>query len=157
MRTLSHILIWLLPIVLGIVVGAGLYEARVVVPLWAGASPETWHRTGIQFWAFVSTGPLTLILLASLIVVWWYRGAPRKWWLAALALLLVERTATFAYFIPTMVQLQDQPAFTPQVAARLETWRSANVARHLVSISAWLLSLRALYLLGGERALAAGR
>jgi hypothetical protein len=33
--------LWLFVITLGLDLGAGLYEARIVVPLWAGGVPET--------------------------------------------------------------------------------------------------------------------
>jgi H+/Cl- antiporter ClcA len=66
----TEILLWLFVINLGIVSGAGLYEARIVVPLWARAPPESLRSpdSGRKFWAFVSTIPLTLLSLANLLV-----------------------------------------------------------------------------------------
>ena len=144
MQAAARVLLWLYVIVLGVSVGAGLFEARVVVPIWASSPPETWVNTGTRFWAFITSGPLTLIILASLLVVWRFRGEARPWWLAALAVSVVERVATFAYFIPTMVGLQARTGLTPDVVATLDTWTTLNHARHAFAILAWLLALRAL-------------
>lgn len=152
MRTLASLLIWLLAILLGMSVGAGLYESRVVVPMWAETQPETWVNTGRAFWAFVTSGPLTLVALVSLVVVWRYEGAPRPWWLAALAVVVLERAATFGYFIPTMVELQQQTGASAEISARLATWSLLNHGRHVLSATAWLLSLRALSLLSARGA-----
>jgi hypothetical protein len=38
---MSRITLWLFVIALGLDLGAGLYETRIVVPLWAGGVPET--------------------------------------------------------------------------------------------------------------------
>lgn len=151
MQTLAPALIWLLVIFLGITVGAGLYEARVVVPVWSTTPPETWINTGTAFWALVSTGPLTLIVLVSLIAVWWFDGPARAWWLGALGIVLVERIVTFTYFIPTMIWLQQQGGMSPEVSSTLATWSFINHGRHVLTISAWLLSLKALSLLSTAR------
>src|SRR5216117_1293180 len=76
---LARIVLWLFVINLGIVFGAGLYEARIVVPLWASSPPESLRSpdSGRQFWAFVTTIPLTLLTLASLVAAW-HAPAPRR-------------------------------------------------------------------------------
>jgi len=38
---MARIALWLFVIALGIDLGAGVYEARIVVPLWANGVPET--------------------------------------------------------------------------------------------------------------------
>lgn len=148
MKRLAPALIWLLVITLGVTVGAGLYEGRIVAPLWARTPPPAWINAGPSFWAFVSTGPLTLVVLVGLVVIRRFDGPSRPWWLAALCVALVERIATFAYFIPTMVSLQQQQALTPEVVSTLATWSFANHGRHILTIAAWLSSLKALSLLG---------
>jgi hypothetical protein len=66
--SISVALLWLFVINLGIVVGAGLYENRVVVPQWASAPPHSLLApdSGLRFWAFATTGALTLLTLANL-------------------------------------------------------------------------------------------
>src|SRR5437899_6316649 len=105
---LARIVLWLFVINLGIVFGAGLYEARIVVPLWASSPPESlrWPDSGRKFWAFVTTIPHTLLSLANLVIAWHAQSPRREWWLAAAVVILVERISTFSYFIPTMLRLQ---------------------------------------------------
>src|SRR3989449_6647304 len=100
---LARIVLWLFVINLGIVFGAGLYEARIVVPLWASSPPESLRSpdSGRRFWAFVTTIPLTLLTLASLVAAWHAPAPRRESWLVAAVVILVERIATFSYFIPT--------------------------------------------------------
>ena len=154
MSRVSLALLWLLVVLLGISVGAGLYEARVMLPIWASTAPESWVNTGTRFWVFVSTGPLTLTVLASLWFAWRSTRPVRPWWIAAVAIATIERVATFAYFIPTMASLQGQPVADASAAiATLETWSLLNHGRHLLSISAWLLALKALSLSGQSNTL----
>lgn len=151
-RTIERILLWLFVINLGIALGAGLYEARIQVPEWLVSTPGglRWDaeaslraNTGLRFWAFVTTGPLTLLTLASLGLVWGAGGAARDWWLLAISLTVVERIATFAYFIPTMVRLQAAGAGA-QVQQTLGSWATANYVRHALNLAAWLCALQAL-------------
>jgi hypothetical protein len=56
--------------------GAGLYESQIVVPQWISSTPESgyhWNaeaarqaNTGLNFWVYVTTVPLTLSTLANL-------------------------------------------------------------------------------------------
>ena len=71
-------LLWLFVLNQGIAVGAGLYEQRLVLPLWFVPSPvgprvdtDAMRRidSGRRFWAFVTTGPLTLLTLVGLFAV----------------------------------------------------------------------------------------
>ena len=152
MRKHHIVALWLFVIFLGISVGAGLYEARIMVPIWRETSPETWLNTGIAFWAFVTTGPLTLLVLGGIFLAWRSHGPARRWWLYALGVSVVERIATFGYFIPTMIWLQAQPgSSTASVIETLDTWALLNHGRHILSASAWLLSLKALSLIGAGR------
>ena len=67
---LSTTLLWLLVMNLGVAFGAGIYEGRIVVADWITSSSDGgihWNpeaarsdNTGLRFWAFVTTGPLTL-------------------------------------------------------------------------------------------------
>ncbi len=76
---LKSLLLWLFVINLGIACGAGLYEARVVIPQWANIPPQTWPNTGLVFWVYVTTIPLTRLLLANLITAWMDGSTRRQW------------------------------------------------------------------------------
>ena len=144
------VLLWLFVINLGIAFGAGLYESRVVAPLWASAPPASLRtpESGLRFWAFVTTGPLTLLTLASLYFGWKAGGALGAWWLAAAIVALVERLSTFAFFIPTMLRLQRSTQPTEQVGEQFHRWRLFGYGRLTLDFAAWLLAMRALIVAG---------
>lgn len=158
---LSLVLLWLFVLNLGIAFGAGLYEARIVVPDWIlvdSSGVSRWNaeaarqdNTGLRFWAVVSTVPLTLLTVANLIAGWRARGTLRRWWLAAAAAALVERVFTFGFFIPTMIELMATPD-SPGAAATALLWSNLNHVRHAIMLAAWLLSLRTLTLAHAVRA-----
>jgi hypothetical protein len=145
-------LLWLFVLALGIAFGAGLYEHRIVVPQWLAPSPDGmlhWHPdaaqqddTGRRFWVFITTGPLTLLTLASLAAAWRSTGRTRRWWLAAALLSLLDRTFTFTYFIPAMAGLMDTPDSTESVAAAVR-WSTLNYLRHAIVLAAWICALKA--------------
>src|SRR5260370_35405623 len=100
-------LLWLFILNLGVVFGAGIYEARISVTRWIGpsqASGPGWHAeealrddTGRRFWAFTTTIPPTLLTLANLWAASQSSGPTRIGWLAAPLARLPRRTFTFTY------------------------------------------------------------
>lgn len=160
-RKTATILLWLFVINLGVAFGAGLYEHRVVVPRWIVSSPDAGSHwlaeavrqddTGLRFWAFVTTGPLTLLTLANLFAAWRAAAPVRAWWLAAALLALADRLFTFSYFIPTMVGLMGA-ADSPESVAVATRWSTLNYLRHAFVLAAWLASLKAFALLHERRA-----
>src|SRR5690349_407609 len=144
--TLTAILLWLFVINLGIAVGAGLYESRVVVPLWRSALPASLRtpESGLRFWAIATTVPLTLLTIASLVVAAQLKGPVGHWWLVAAAMAAGERAATFGYFIPTMLRLQRSTEAPEEIAKRFDRWAQRSWVRTAVDLAAWLLALRAL-------------
>lgn len=147
-QRLRTILLWLFVINLGVAFGAGVYEARVVIPGWRDLPPREWPNTGILFWVYVTTVPLTLLTLANLVAGWTTRGPQRRWWLGTAAIATVERIATFSYFIPTMVRLMSGELPAAEEEAGLSSWLFYNHGRHMLTFAAWLLALRALSLCG---------
>ncbi|MGH9840800.1 MAG: anthrone oxygenase family protein [Blastocatellia bacterium] len=153
------VLLWLFVINLGIVFGAGLYEARIAFPQWLVYSAESGYRwnaeaarqanTGLRFWVYVTTGPLTLLTLANLVAAWRAHGTIRGWWLSAAVAALADRIFTFSYFVPTMVKLMsDENLSQSQAVAMASRWGQLNYLRHLFVLGAWVLALRAFSLLG---------
>ena len=147
----STALLWLFVINLGIAFGAGLYEHRIVTSDWLSddGSGRHWNaaaarhdNTGLRFWAYVTTGPLTLLLLANLAAAWTTSGPERSWWLAAACLVLVDRILTFAYFIPTMVGLMNAADSAASVAAAAR-WMNLNYLRHALVFGGWMAALKA--------------
>ena len=153
------ILLWLFVINHGIALGAGLYEQRIILPLWFSRSSESGIRvnsaamrstdTGRRFWAFVTTVPLTLLTLANLVVAWQSKSSRHEWWLGAAVITLVERIATFSYFIPTALRLMRAEALPSiTVEAMASQWIALNHVRAALALIGWLAALRALSLPG---------
>lgn len=145
--------IWLLAIFTGIAFGAGVYEARVEVPQWLTTenSVLVWDAgvakvadPGLRFWAFVTTGPLTLLTLFGLFAVWKQTGAVKKWWLIVLGLLLIDRILTFGYFIPTMAELMGGDIPQAEAVQTAQMWANLNIVRLTASGLAFLASLKLL-------------
>jgi hypothetical protein len=154
---LHDTLLWLFVVVSGIAAGAGLYELRVNVPRWftssggAGLAVDVGairaDDSGRRFWAFVTTGPLSLLTLAALAAAWNPATAQDRWWLAAAGIMLVERIGTFAYFIPTLLAIMQArgPAAGP-AGLTARRWMQLNYVRAALACAGWLAALRALSL-----------
>jgi hypothetical protein len=152
-------LLWLFVINLGIAIGAGLYERRIVLPQWLSFSPGAgyhWNAeaarqadVGLRFWAYVTTIPLTLLTVASLVAAWWTPVEMRVWWLGAVAAIVIDRVTTFTYFIPTMLKLMREDAFgKSQAVAKALQWANLDYVRLAAVLVAWLMALKALSLIG---------
>jgi hypothetical protein len=115
------------------------------IPTWEGSPPQTWPNTGLLFWAYVTTIPLTLLTIANAIVAWKTRGPRRRWYIAAVAIIITERAATFSYFIPTMDGLMGSEGLSQEVVdATLSQWLLLDYGRNGLSILGWLAALKTL-------------
>lgn len=144
----SEIILWLFVINLGVAFGAGIYEARIVVPLWMSALPQSLRSpdSGRKFWAFVTTGPLTLLTFANLYVAWHAVGPRRAYWLTAAFVILAERIFTFTYFIPTVIRLQRATGSSAELDQTALGWARLNYLRNALTLIGWLAALRVLSL-----------
>ena len=141
----KRIVLWLFVINLGVAFGAGVYESRVVVPRWADIPPDQWPNTGLLFWAYVTTVPLTLLTILNAIAAYRSRNPRRRWHLSATAVVIVERLATFSYFIPMMIGLMGSQGLSEaEMRASLAQWELLNYVRHLLTLTGWILALKAL-------------
>jgi hypothetical protein len=98
--SLARLCLWLFVINLGVAFGAGLYEGRIVLSQWLSSAGDSGlHRnveaaqrdnTGLRFWIFVTTVPLTLHTLTVATAMRWANlndvrhGIVLMAWLAAL-------------------------------------------------------------------------
>lgn len=152
-RGFAKVLLWLFVLNLGIAFGAGLYEARIVIPRWLMSAPEAgalWNaeaarqdNTGLRFWIYATTIPLTLITFANLVGAWRSRGSVRGWWSLAAMTALLERLFTFLYFIPTMIELMSEEPPPTEAEAMAAQWVSLNHFRHVLVLVAWVAALKA--------------
>ncbi|RKH73145.1 DUF1772 domain-containing protein [Corallococcus aberystwythensis] len=146
----AELLLWLFVINLGVAFGAGLYEHRISLPRWLDTPGAHWSAeaarqddVGRRFWGLVSTGPLTLLTLASLYFATRATGPLRAWWLGAAVMALADRLLTFSYFIPTMIRLMQSPD-SPAAVETAMRWARVNHLRHALTAGAWFAALQAL-------------
>jgi hypothetical protein len=143
---------------LGIALGAGLYESRIVVPQWLIRSSDGrthWNaaaavaaNVGLRFWVYVTSGPLTLLTFANLFAALQAIGPARNWWLTAVVAAALDRASTFGYFIPTMLRLTRPDGPTATEAARIAThWARLDYVRHCLTLAALVAALYALTVL----------
>ena len=145
-------------IALGLDLGAGLYEARIVVPLWAGGVPETLAAgnpygrvaidAGIRFWAHMTSA---VALFAILALVFGFRApaAPRAWRSFAAVAELGAVAMTLLYFRPTLVRLfmgHGAGMSAEVIASTVKRWVMWSNVRIVISLVAWCAALRALSL-----------
>src|SRR5690606_2359682 len=138
METIVEDLLWLYLLELSLALGAGLCEARIEVARGLARRGGSWHweraaavaaDVGLRFWVYASTFPLTLLTLGGALVL---AGTPppvRLVWAGSVAVVVLERVATFGYFIPTMIRLT-RGAPRPDDAAVARRWVRCNHARH---------------------------
>jgi hypothetical protein len=154
---LPIILLWLFVLDLGVVFGAGLYEARISVPRWIGRSSATadvaWHPeealrddVGRRFWGLTTTLALTVLTLANLWAALRSSAQLRYWWLAAVLAALGDRALTFSYFIPRMLALLRSGDST-ETRAKAIRWARFGYIRLALVLIAWLAAMRTFALL----------
>lgn len=162
MKTFSRWTLLLLLVMLGLEIGAGIYEARVIVPLWAPdpqaarafwlAHPQFHPNSGPRWWVFATpfTGLLALVL--ALVAGYLPTRQVKLARTGALIVLLVT-ISTFTYFVPTLLQLQQAPveSMTPELArSKAALWASLNWVRVVVYLAGWFTVLRAALLGSGN-------
>ena len=143
----------------GVQLGAGIYEARIVIPQWSSVPPEAvgsaiersgFESGGLRFWAFVSP-PVALLAVANAIAAWRARGGARPWWLAAAITMVLESVATYGYFVPSAFRLFEAETLPPsEVRALVSQWVGLNPVRLVVGLAALISALQALSLLGEQ-------
>ncbi|MGH9409182.1 MAG: DUF1772 domain-containing protein [Vicinamibacterales bacterium] len=158
MKPFTTLILWLFVIVLGLDLGGGIYETRVVVPLWAHGVPETLAAgnpygrvaidAGMRLWAYL-TSVVALFAVLALIFGFFMAGPQRAWQIVAAALELAVVGTTLLYFKPTLVRLfmTHGAGLSPAVIqSTVQQWVSLNRLRIVISAVAWCVALRALTL-----------
>jgi hypothetical protein len=137
---LAPIVFALFIVLLGLDLGAGLYETRVLVPRWEAAPAANVAPTDPVFaiardagmlWWRVVTPATGLCALLALVATLMTPGADRIWRAASSGLEVLVVLTTLTHFAPNIIRLLD-PARTmpgPEAAARLRTWMAFNWAR----------------------------
>jgi hypothetical protein len=142
---------------LGILIGATVFEALVITPLWAGSPPESvrgWNenpRYAIEsriFFGFISP-PLLLSTLVSLIAGWNMPWTRRKWLVAAVICTLIGFFATVLFFVPILretTSTRGAGLSDAEIVEKVSSWVTYNWWRMALQTFGWLAALRALSL-----------
>jgi hypothetical protein len=157
--SIAQLFLWLFVIVLGVEIGAGLYETLVVMPLWSLSPPDSvvaYHQhnvaypqlalnAGGRFWMF-NTPLLGLMAIAALISGLKTRPEHRKWRVAATVLALIVVVFTFAWFVPKIMILGQGGAGlnAEQIISLTNWWVRLNWVRVVLYSAGWLAGLRAM-------------
>ncbi len=152
---MARIVLWLFVICLGLDLGAGIYEARVVVPLWADGVPDTLAAgnpygrvavdAGMHFWAYMTSAVAVLAILTLVFGI--LAPMPRRGWqIFAAAVELVAVAMTLLYFRPTLVRLflsHGAGLSAAEIASTVGRWVTWSRVRIVISLLAWGAALRA--------------
>jgi hypothetical protein len=155
----GKIIIWLFVIWVSIQYGAGLYEKRIIIPLWLEATPDQLTAvleasgqkdSALKFWVFVS--PLVALLaLINLIFALRSKVSIRNWWLAASLLMLLNSIFTYTYFVPAMIKLWDASNLEPGwVSTSKIRWVNFNYIRLVIGTMGWICLLKTFSQLGRD-------
>jgi Domain of unknown function (DUF1772) len=155
-RTLiTRTVLWLFVVFAGIHVGAALYEVFVIIPLWAGAPPESvtgWNlapqyaiRPEIYWMKF---SPVYQLLSLAVFIVSWLMPTPRrKWALAAGTCGLIVSLATIFFFVPILLKTiysRGAGLSGAEITALVNQWVGWNWLRLALMLVGWLAAIRAL-------------
>jgi hypothetical protein len=157
MQAIADILLSLYILNLGIAFGAGLYEIRIMLPQWFIKTSENGFQlnnnvmneadTGRKFWGMVTTLPLTLLTITNIVLALQADGQKYEWWLASTLIILVERIATFTFFIPTAILLMQKDTLpTNKISNKITLWVQMNYLRNGLTLLGWLAALKVLSL-----------
>lgn len=158
----EQILLWIFVILAALVLGGGLYELCVVIPLWSHAPPESaWTfaqlrnsqpaftpNSGIRLWIFLTPAHL-LISIATLVACLKTRGAHRRWVMMATAAFIVLHLSALFYFVPAFDKIfnsQNSGMAPAEVVSRVHTWVYGTWIRFVVALAAFVCGLKAMKL-----------
>jgi hypothetical protein len=155
---MAHITLWLFVVALGVDLGAGVYEATIVVPLWAGGVPATLAAgnpfarvaidAGMRFWSHMTS---TVAILAVAALAFGLRApAPQRAWRTVAAVAeLCAVAMTLLYFRPTLIRLfmgHGAGLSNAAVVSMVRRWVRLSWVRIAISFGAWCAALGALAL-----------
>ena len=111
---MDGITLWLFVVALGLDLGAGVYESRIVVPLWADGVPATLAEgnpfarvaidAGMRFWKYM-TSAVALLAIGALVFGLHTATAERLWRTVGAVTELCVIAWTLFYFRPTLIRL----------------------------------------------------
>ena len=150
MAMITRIVLWLWVMFAGLLLGGGIYETLVILPLWGGSPPESvmqWPHGIVQAkffgWVTPCYGALSLILLIL------SARAPvnvRKWTFVAGATGVVILIWTFLFFVPILQVTEGNRGAGlsgAEITRLVAQWSNWNFLRMAIILGGWLSGLKA--------------
>jgi hypothetical protein len=136
----------------GVLNGGGIFEEIVVAPVWSASPPTSFALIqgpdGLSLTSFwIPFHIAANIFLVIALVLNWQNRIRRNYLLIVLAIYLVIRVATFAYFAPEIIAFENTPAqgpYSPELKARAELWAILSLFRTIGEIGINILLLIAI-------------
>ena len=136
----------------GVLNGGGIFEEIVVAPVWSASPPTSFaliqEPNGLSLTSFwIPFHIAANIFLVIALVLNWQNRIRRNYLLIVLAIYLVIRVATFAYFAPEIIAFENTPAqgpYSPELKARAELWTILSLLRTIGEIGINILLLIAI-------------
>ena len=141
----------------GVGIGGGLYETRVVYPNWArGPTPEGLLEKLIssgqagaarRYWPLVSPASAALAVV-NLFLAWHQVGTVRNLWLMSSIAVVLKSIATYGYFVPTYIRQIGKPTVVNPATLRriVRTWAGLSPLRIVAETFAWITGMWAILL-----------
>ncbi len=152
----ARLFIWIFVIVLGIELGAGLYETLVVLPTWTPNPLASYRHSvelpqyaitaGPRFWMF-QTPFLGLVALITIITGLRTDPEHRKWRMLGAGLALLVVVATLTWFVPNLLSLIGEGVTkmsADQITSVTNLWVRLNWVRVVMYSAAWLAGMKAM-------------
>lgn len=151
-NNLAFLTLFIAVLLFGILNGGGLFEEIVVAPVWSASPPASFaliqEPIGLSLTSFwIPFHIAANIFLVIALVLNWQNRIRRNYLLIVLAIYLVIRVATFAYFAPEIIAFENTPAqgpYSPELEARAERWTIRSWFRTLGEIGINILLLLAI-------------
>jgi hypothetical protein len=153
--TLDQILLCAFIFSVGMGIGGGVYETRVVYPNWIkeptpnglGERLVSSGQAGAarRYWPLISPTS-ALLALINAFFAWHQAGLVRALWLTSSVLVIFKSAGTYAYFVPTYIRRIAKPETMDIMALRrvVRTWTNLSPLRVLVETFAWITGIWAL-------------
>ena len=141
----------------GIGIGGGLYETRVVYPNWAkDPTPDRLSEKLIssgqagaarRYWPLVSPAS-ALLAIVNVFIAWDQVGIVRDLRLMSSIAIVLKSLGTYGYFVPTYIRRIAKPNTMDAVTLRrlVRQWTGLSPLRIVVEIFAWITGIWALLL-----------
>jgi hypothetical protein len=141
----------------GIGIGGGLYETRVVYPNWIkDPTPTELNKKLIssgqagaarRYWPLISPASALLALLNAFLA-WHQAGIVRNLWLMSSISIILKSAGTYGYFVPTYIRriAKSEAMETSTLRRIVRIWAGLSPLRVLIEAFAWTTGMGALLL-----------